>query len=606
MAKPILKIIHDPKKRAKLLKDKAYKYPNKVEVEDLRDDYDIDNEEDFDLLLNNFPHFLAYVYPYLNFARPTPIQNRIANILGYYFNANMILEAGRGTGKSLIGSILQPWVAMRDPDEKTMIIGATAGRAYKISKFIRTLYDEVDLLKEISPSHTEKSGTINYDIVGASISIEPSVSAVGVEAQIVGARSSFVLADDVEIPQNSATEEARAKIKTVIEELENLMIPEKESKVLMLGTPQSMESVYNKLPYNKIIIPSEVPEEQAITQIYEGWLDEWVLLQGVTGDAVDQARFPEEELDKRKFNPSLFKLQYMLDTSLADAEKYPLKTKDLIMYPLDSSGAPEVMKYASKKELICDELPNIGFTGDLMYEPFETMGEYAPFYNIQMHIDVSARGGDETAWVIVGLLNGRLHLLDWDGYIVGDSPETFTAIAMKAAEWEVNEVIPEGNYGGGMWTRAFAPYLQTLHPSCHLTEDYLVKGRKEFRINNAIAPLIKQHKIIMNRDRAKSEIEWVLANPGQRSKYSLLWQMTHFEFGVKDSIPHDDRLDALANAADYNQDGIGANQDDMLENARLRMIEKDIEEARQRLTRRHVANASKARESKLMLEFGRR
>ena len=602
-----MKIIKSKKKRLKLLKNKEYNDPNKVECEELKSFYDIEDDEDLSLILNHFPHYLAYVYSYLGLGIPTPIQNRIANILGYYFESSLILEAGRGIGKSWIGSIFQTYIGLRDVDSKTLVTSATSTRAGKIGKFLRSLYNLVPILSDMDPNLTARSGSQSFDLYGAAEAIEPSVSCVGIEGQITGNRASFILADDIEIPQNSATEEMRGKIFSVTEEFQDLLIPDKPSKVLMLGTPQSMESVYGKIPYRKVIIPAEVPDNKAISEVYEGWLDEWVLLQGDAGDPVDNVRFPVEELEKRKSNMARFKLQYMLDTSLADSEKYPLKTVDLIVMPMNEHKVNHTISYTRFDAHKLENLVNIGFTGDRFQGPYAVSDETAVYDDKQLHIDVSGKGSDETAWVVIGTLNGRVHLLDWGGTTAGFENETLILLANKAKEWGCTEAIPEANYGDGMWGELFKPILTALAPDCGLIEDYKVTGRKETRLNDILAPFIQQHKLIVNEEPLIKELDWVLKDPSKRSQYSLIWQMTHFEHGVRDSIPHDDRLDALANAINYNRSEVGHDQEEMLKLIKEQQIKDMLDNwhSNPEQLGNHNSNASKGPATGYLERFGK-
>ena len=67
------------------------------------------------------------------------------------------------------------------------------------------------------------------------------------------------------------------------------------------------------------------------------------------GKPTDADRFDEEDLFKRQlsYGASGFNLQFMLDTSISDEDKYPLKLSDLVVMSLNPKTAPEKVIWAS-------------------------------------------------------------------------------------------------------------------------------------------------------------------------------------------------------------------------------------------------------------------
>ena len=80
-------------------------------------------------------------------------------------------------------------------------------------------------------------------------------------------------------------------------------------------------------------------------------------------------RFSEEILLERqaKIGPRLFSLHYKLDTSLSDAQKYPLKLKDLLVTDLSPDLCLEKLVWSSSTSN--KRVPSFGLAGDLIYEP---------------------------------------------------------------------------------------------------------------------------------------------------------------------------------------------------------------------------------------------
>ena len=499
------------------------------------------------LLINNFPAYLQYVYSHIGLPSMTPLQERIANIISAG-DDRLILEAARGTGKSFIGAIYATWRLLRNVNEKVLIVSASGPKAIEIATFVRNLFEQVPLLQHLRPTSEDRDSVLSFDVAGGKVSIAPSVAAVGITSQITGRRATLVLADDVEVPSNSATELMREKLVANVGEFEALLIPDLPSSVLFLGTPQSMESIYNKLNYKTVILPAEVPEDELV---YMGKLDPWIMLQGKAGEPTDKVRFPSDVLLQRKagMGTPMYKLQYMLDTTLSDAERFPLKCKDAIVMPCVRQEGPATVSYTSSKEYAYKTLPNFGFTGDRNHKPYATSETKMKYDKVIMSIDPSGSGLDETSFAVVGVLSGNAYVLDFGGTRKGYSDEALVFLANKAKEWKVNEVVPEKNFGGGMFAELFRKVLNTIH-TCYLVDDFNVKGQKEARIIDNIAPILTNHQLIFNEQAIQKEAEWIQKDPASNLVYGLMYQLTHITYD-KGSLVHDDRLDALAIGLQY-------------------------------------------------------
>lgn len=519
-------------------------------------------------LVTHFPTYLQYVYEHIGLPDMTPLQRRLADIMSEEKD-RLIIEAARGVGKSYIGAIYCTWRLLRNVDEKILIVSASGPKAIEIATFVRNLFEQVPLLKHIRPGSEDRDSVLSFDVAGSKTSIAPSVSALGITGQLTGKRASFILSDDVEVPANSATELMREKIVQRVSEYEALLIPDVKSAVLFLGTPQSQESIYNKLDYETVILPAEVPEDESV---YEGKLDPWIMSQGEAGTPVDKVRFPKAVLMQREagMGPINYKLQFMLDCTLSDAERYPLKQSDLIVYPLDKKEAPATITYAGTKEFALD-IPNLGFTGDVLHKPIRVSTDYLKYDKIIMSIDPSGTGSDETTWCVLAVLSGNVFVLDWGGTKLGYSEEALMILALKAQEYQVNEIVPEKNFGAGLFTELFRKTLVSVYP-CTIIDDFNVKGQKEARILDNTIPLFTNHQIIFNEDTIRREVEWVQKNPVENLSYSLMYQITHMTYD-RGCVVHDDRIDALAIACQYVSDMVMVSAESRLKGLKEKELE---------------------------------
>jgi hypothetical protein len=66
-------------------------------------------------------------------------------------------------------------------------------------------------------------------------------------------------------------------------------------------------------------------------------------------------------------------LQFMLDTSLSDALKFPLKLNDFHVLPLDLQRGPSDMVWSASKETLLD-MPAVALPGDRWHRPQAVFG----------------------------------------------------------------------------------------------------------------------------------------------------------------------------------------------------------------------------------------
>ena len=83
--------------------------------------------------------------------------------------------------------------------------------------------------------------------MAAPASHAPSVKSLGITSQLTGSRADIIIADDIEVPTNSATQAMRDKLSEQIKEFDAILKPNDAAKILFLGSPQCEDSVYTKI-----------------------------------------------------------------------------------------------------------------------------------------------------------------------------------------------------------------------------------------------------------------------------------------------------------------------------------------------------------------------
>lgn len=520
--------------------------------------------------LKDFRNFLYLVWKHLNLPEPTEIQYDIADYLQTDGYNRKIIEAFRGVGKSYITAAFACWKLLVNPDEKILVISQSKDRAVQFTTQARKLIEEMTILQHLKPRKDQRDSALGFDVNGCNNSQSPSVRATGITGQVTGSRASIIIADDVETPGNSATQVQREKLSELVKEFDSILMP--GGIIIYLGTPQTIESLYNKLKrrgYKCRIWTGRYPRDMKELESYGEEIApnlKQKLLNDTSlhGKCTDTKRFTEEDMRERELSlgKSTFQLQFMLDTTLSDAEKYPLKQEDFIVMNLDKEKAPVKVVWSNQKENRIEELPNFGFTGDRWHKPLFISDEWSDYTGSVMTIDPSGRGKDETAYCVVKHLNGILYITDVGGLQGGYTQENLVKLSNVAYNNKVNLILIESNYGDGIFNELLKPILSAIHP-CTI-EEVRHNTQKERRIIDTLEPVLNQHRLVIDSKIIKTRNFNEETQEELKLDYNLFYQLTHL---TKDrgSLVHDDRLDALSMAVQYWKEFMGQSNKDAIE-----------------------------------------
>jgi len=530
-------------------------------------------EERMKLLVQSFPDFLDYTFNCISLPNATPLQRDIAKTL-QEGNRRLLIEAFRGIGKTYITGCYAGWRLLRNPNEKILIVSASGSHATAISTFIHKLLATVPLMEHLQPRSDQRNSVMSFDVNGCETTVQPSVKCLGITGSLQGNRASLLIADDVETSINSATEMMRAKIIQQINEFDSILQTDGDASIVGLGTPQTGDSVYNRFVDKGFLVriwPSRIPTDP---MIYEGRLAPYIeMLAGNIGDPTD-VRFSHEDLLEREASvgKSYYNLQYQLDTTLSDADKYPLKQEDLIVSDIDTIKGPISMGYSSQRKDLID-LPNLGFTGDCMFGPGRIDEDYTDYHYSIMSIDPSGRGSDEMGYAVMKYLHGKIYVVDVGGLQGGYKDENLFKLAHIAKVHNVNTIYTESNFGDGMFDQLLQPILKKVHPAA--IEEVRSSKQKELRIIDTMEPLLNQHRLVFDKTMVKKDIEGALTD-AQKLPYSLIYQMTHIT-RQRGCLRHDDRLDALSIGLQQLVETVGVDEDDMVKDYREEQLDATLD-----------------------------
>ena len=501
----------------------------------------------------------------------TPVQAQICEYIEKG-PKRRVISAFRGCGKSTLASMLVLYKLYNNPDEKILIISASMSRSEAMSAWVLKTIVDIPWLRHMQPdSHDGRYSRIAFD-VGSCKYIEqsPSVRAAGITGQITGSRASFILVDDCETPQTCLTQVQREKLRNSLNELESILKPTPEADIVYLGTPHSStDSIYfalkRDLGYNARSWPARVPAD--ITP-YNGCLSPLIEQRvGKDDGRPTDTRFSDDELLQRELSmsPMQWRLQFLLDPTLSDVERFPLRCQDLMVVTVDQH-LPETLLFEKAKDLALDDLPCVGMAHDpRFYRPRAITGSI-PSTEVPtvMALDPSGGGSDEFAWAVVKAYAGNYYLLDSGGKLGGVDDKFWQKLASIAKQHGVNEILVESNFGGlEIYKQVLAPYLRAAGHPCRI-EPIRSNQRKELRIIDTIAPLLQTHRLAVDRRVVEKDAEMLKTADEKSASYSLFFQMTRLTHD-RGSLLHDDRLDAWSMALAWFQEQAAQNQQEQKE-----------------------------------------
>lgn len=498
----------------------------------------------------DFRNFLYIVWKHLNLPDPTPLQYDIAERMEKG-PSRQVVEAFRGVGKSWIASAFVCHRLLLKPDINILVVSASKNRASDFTTFTLRLINEIPILKHLIPKDEQRNSKESFDVGPAPASHAPSVKSVGITGQITGSRADLIIADDIETSANSQTELMRIKLAESVKEFDAVIKP--EGKIIFLGTPQTENSLYEKLQlrgYQCRIWPVRQPNDEQ-RQRYGIRLAPYVSSSNTTaGSTTEPSRFTDDDLLVREasYGRSGFALQFMLDPRLSDQDRYPLKLADLQVASLDPVRGPTYAVWSNAPECRINDIPNIGFDGDAYYRPFQVSKEFAEYQGAVIAIDPSGRGKDETAYAIVKCLHGQLFLTDIGGFRSGYTNETLEALANAAKLHNCNYAVYEANFGDGMFGELLKPVFGRIHP-CSL-EEVKHSIQKEKRIIDTLEPVMNQHRLFVDPKVIQKDFDSIESDGEEAQQYRLFYQMSRLTRD-RGSLAHDDRLDAVSIAVAY-------------------------------------------------------
>ena len=514
-----------------------------------------------------FVPFLIDVMDELGFTT-SEIQIDIAGYIAYGPQYLMV-QAQRSQAKTTIAAAFAVWYLLHNPAGRVLIISAGGKQASDISTLIVRIILNMDVLECLRPDKSagDRTSVEGFDIHHSLKGIDKSASVdcVGIDANLQGRRADLLIPDDIESSKNSATPTQRAKLLHLTKDFTSI---NQNGRIIWLGTPQTMESIYNSLPGRGVAVriwPGRYPTQEqrahygnALAPLLASRMaadpslcsgggmlgDQGVPIDGIL-PGLDEAGLQKKERDQ---GTAYFQLQHMLNTALMDSLKFPLKTERMVV--LNNSGANfplAVVRGMTSDKLKDYHCHEFGFK---ISQPHDISKEVSKLQQIVAYIDPAGGGAnaDETSYAIGGFLNGNVVLLSVGGIRGGYEEDKLRLLAEKLKPWAEYSTGPmlakiEKNMGFGAFRAVFTPILKKVLPSCGIADD-LVHGNKEARIINTLEPVIGRGSLIVTEDCIREDLETSsVYAPQLRLSYSFFYQLSKMTL-TRNALLHDDRVDA--------------------------------------------------------------
>ena len=520
------------------------------------------------LLQEAYPNFIEFLYDVMTGLMGFGVSANQLDIADYLEHGPLfrMIQAQRGQAKTTVTAAYSVWRLIHDPTTRVLIVSSGDKMAKEISNWVMQIISGMEELNCLLPDRSKgdrasvEAFDVHYHLKGAEKS--PSVACMGITGNMQGKRADVLIADDIESQKNSATANMRERLIHLSRDFSSIC---QDGDIIYLGTPQSVDSIYNSLPgrgFDIRIWPGRYPTDKELDN-YGVFLAP-MILSALTADAslqtgggMDMSRglptdttlpgLSEEKLTKKEIDQgaAYFQLQHMLDTRLADAERFPLKISKILFMTVPHDNVP-VQLYAQPAPVNLITTPSDYPIQDKMYRVAGYSNEFLPFDGTHMYVDPAGGGqnGDETAYCVTKFSSGKVFVVAIGGVPGGLDLKSMDALTAIAVKWKPDKITIEENYGKGALSTVLQPILFKQH-SCEV-EDIWESGQKELRIIDTLEPVIGSNRLIMDESLIESDWETVQQYPAERrASYSVMSQISKLTRD-RGSLFHDDRIDALA------------------------------------------------------------
>lgn len=531
------------------------------------------------LLAENYESFQDFAEDGMRFLGfdLTDMQADIAEYMQNGPRLRMVM-AQRGEAKTTLAALYAVWRIIHRPSTRVLIVSAGEENSSQTATLIVRLIMTWDILECLRPDRQAGDRTsveafdVHYALKGLDRS--PSIACAGITSNLPGRRADLLIPDDIESNKNGLTAVQRAQLLHLSKEFTSICT---HGDILYLGTPQSKDSIYNTLPgrgfelriwpgrYPGFITDPKTGEVTDEAEKYQGRLAPSILafmqahpecrtgygIDGTKGAAADPGRYTDSDLIEKELDkgPEDFQLQYMLDTSLVDALRQQLRLSDLVFANFGPDSVPEIVGWQAVPSALVPLDNQFPIAMAKLYYAAPVVCAFVQPKDVFMYIDPAGGGTDELAYACGAAVGPYVHVMDVEGLKGGFSDTNAEAICEFVRRNKVSRIKVEANMGHGLFTIALRAVFNKTddlrHMATSIVDEYST-GQKERRIIDSLVSPMQRHRVIIHKAVLESDIRCGKQH-GQdvRSSYSL-WQQMNNITTDRNSLVHDDRLEAVA------------------------------------------------------------
>lgn len=164
---------------------------------------------------------------------------RICNWMETCTEPERVLMVFRGAAKSTIYAVYKAWRLYDNRSLRSLVWSADGPTAEMLTADVINVLRNHPLTVGMLAT---KPGRKRFSVIGARDARNASMRATGVESNVTAARADNIDFDDVEVPGNIETPEARQKLRDRISESTHIGVP--GAQKTYIGTPHHHESIY--------------------------------------------------------------------------------------------------------------------------------------------------------------------------------------------------------------------------------------------------------------------------------------------------------------------------------------------------------------------------
>lgn len=498
---------------------------------------------------------------YIEGFKMAEIQREIALFMADEANKKTVIHAQRSQAKSTIARGYSLFSLIHNPRLRVVLFTGETSLARKFSKAMIDLFYAMPELSFMLPDKAagDRDSVEAFDIHHSLRGLDPhpSIAAKSLMSGIQGMRGDIILADDVETYQNSYSSVLREDLIQRFRDLPSICT---NGRIIVLGTHQTTESIYKQLPdmgFKQQFWPGRVPTVDqrpwygdnlapSIQALYEN-------PENRTGRGVDGqqgiATCPEylgedvlcgkEQVQGGPF----FQLQHMLNPTLSDESRKPLRTEMIKVVSLSHVNTLPVVLHTVGEERIGE----YGFTR-VKWDSSEVQENPYVIATIDPALG-GVKSGDRSGYCVLGVVSGYAYVLDAGSWKGGYSEELMTQWAVTLSKFRPSRIVMESNAGNGIITQTFRPILQDYAQQINWTvglDDVRENGQKETRAINRLVPVMGRGALVVTEDAIRSmNVSLADVEPKLRESFSLWHQVNNITY-QRNSLRHDDSIDALS------------------------------------------------------------